>query len=437
MINSELCSLEEKKDALDKALHSKTFARSEQLKAFLHFICEAETHRPGSPLTEYVIGVEVLGRSEGYSPAEDSSVRTRAYELRQKLDKLYSVEYPHEVVQITIPKGTYSPCYVRREEIGEVHVPDPRIPSEPPIPVPVLPAATKSVIKPAWIAFALLLAALSGSAVTYLYERSRSAMAETDPILAEAWGPMGKHDGTVLLSVATPLALVAGPFDHDVSSSRTYPAPPEMVPLFRQHRSLPEDGRLGLTFSDNMLAVGTMNATLTCANTLRKFGTSYQLLPERVVTVPALRDRSAILLGAPVDSEAVTLAMQDMPLSVDFEPSVREFVIRDRTTGHVIVPKKNSGGDLAEVYGLVTVRTSHDEDNRRIQTVLLSGITSVGTQGASEFFSSPAELRKFHELLARHVTGFPACYQVVIRCTINNALLHSYDYYTHRVVRLN
>jgi hypothetical protein len=34
-------------------------------------------------LTEYLIGVKALGRPPDYSPLEDSSVRTRAYELRR------------------------------------------------------------------------------------------------------------------------------------------------------------------------------------------------------------------------------------------------------------------------------------------------------------------------------------------------------------------
>ena len=67
----------------------------------------------GADLTEYVIGVEVLGRPEGYSPAEDSSVRTRAYELRQKLEKLYSTELQAEAIQIVVPKGAYTPHYVK------------------------------------------------------------------------------------------------------------------------------------------------------------------------------------------------------------------------------------------------------------------------------------------------------------------------------------
>ena len=92
------CAREDKRLALERALHSRTFARSEQLRAFLQFVCEAEMRGAGADLTEYVIGVEVLGRPEGYSPAEDSSVRTRAYELRQKLEKLYSSELQAEAI---------------------------------------------------------------------------------------------------------------------------------------------------------------------------------------------------------------------------------------------------------------------------------------------------------------------------------------------------
>ncbi len=434
MTHAELCSPEEKKEALAKAVQSRTFSRSEQLKAFLLYVCEAETLRPGRPLTEYVIGVEVLRRPEGYSPAEDSSVRTRAYELRQKLDKLYSIEYPNEVVQIAIPKGTYSPHYVRREQVPEIAANERPIRNDLPSPVPV--TVREPLLTRGWLALALLVAALAGSAVTWVYVRFTSEIPETSPVLSEAWGPLGRHDGTVLLSIATPLSLVAGPLDHEVYSSLTYPAPPETFPLFRQHRLLPDDGRLGLTFSDNMLAVGTMNAALTCANTLRKFGTSYQVLPERVATVSSLRGRNAILLGAPVDSEAISVAMKDMPLLVDFEPSVREFVIRDRATGQIIVPKKNIRGEFAEVYGLLTVKDSRDGDGRRVQTVLLSGITSVGIQGAAEFFSSAAALRNLRSVITRGKgVGFPACYQVVVRCTFHDLLLLTSDYYTHRVIR--
>jgi len=288
----------------------------------------------------------------------------------------------------------------------------------------------------AWIAVALLGAALASSTATWLYVRSDTGTPDRDPILAEAWGPMAKRDGTVLLSVATPLTLVAGPLDHDVYSSRSYAAPPETATTFRQHRLLPVDGRIGFTFSDNMIAIGAMNAALSCTNTLRSFGTSYQLLPERVANMSALRGRNAVLLGAPVDSEAISVTMRDMPLLVDFEPTLREFVIRDRETGQIIAPKKNGNGEFVEVYGLLTVKTSRDVDGKRVQTVLLSGITSVGMQGAAEFFSSSAALRRLHTILAKDRSGFPASYQVVVHCTSHDLLLLTSNYYTHRVIHL-
>jgi hypothetical protein len=111
-----VCTPEEKRAALDRALRSRTFARSEQLRAFLSFVCEAEIQGRGRDVTEYVIGVEVLGRPQNYSPAEDSSVRTRAYELRQKLQKLYALELSNEPVQIAIAKGAYAPQYLKSQQ---------------------------------------------------------------------------------------------------------------------------------------------------------------------------------------------------------------------------------------------------------------------------------------------------------------------------------
>ncbi|MDQ2776380.1 MAG: hypothetical protein M3Y57_15915 [Acidobacteriota bacterium] len=428
MTKLENCNREERELALQKALQSRTFARSEQLKAFLRFICESEALRPGAPLTEYVIGVEVLGRPEGYSPAEDSAVRTRAYELRQKLDRLYSTELPNEPVRILVPKGTYSPQYVKPS--GGLHLeivtPDP---PHPRIPERLRTSALSLTI-------AIVISLLLGSGATWLVMKAVTQNAGPDPALVEAWGPLAKHDQTVALCVATPLSLVLGPLEHDVYDSHSYSPPDEAYSLFKQHRFLPSNGRLGMTFSDNMIAVGTMNAAMVTARTLRSFGTSYQLLPERVSHASSLRGRNVVFLGAPVDSEAIALAMRDVPLAVDFEPSIREFVIRDKSTGKFTAPKKDASGDFTEVYGLITVKTARDSDRKRVQTVLFSGITSVGSQGAAEFFSSPSAMTNLRSTLAKEgSSGFPAVYQVVIKCSCMNQLVLSADYYSHRIVR--
>jgi hypothetical protein len=154
-----------------------------------------------------------------------------------------------------------------------------------------------------------------------------------------------------------------------------------------------------------------------------------------VATFSAIRDRNAILFGAPVDSEAISRTMEKTPLVVDYEPSVREFVIRDRVSGHTIVPRKDPNGDLIDVYGLITVLNTRESDLGRLGMVIFSGITSAGTHGAAEFFSSPRSLGNLRQIFANEgVSGFPPAYQVVVTCTFSNMLLVAYRYHSHRIL---
>jgi len=110
---------EEKRLALARVLASRTFSRSDQLRAFLRYVCEAAFEGRAHELNEYALGVSVLGRREGYSPAEDSGVRSRAYELRNKLKSYYSDEAPDDPIRIEIEKGAYVPRFQRRLAAGE------------------------------------------------------------------------------------------------------------------------------------------------------------------------------------------------------------------------------------------------------------------------------------------------------------------------------
>src|SRR5437016_5985273 len=109
----EKLSAEEKREALNLVLQSHTLSRSDRLKNLLRFVCEAEIEGRCEDLNEYVIGTEALGRPSGFSPGEASSVRSRAYELRRKLEKFYAAEAPGTSIHIEIPKGSYFPHFNR------------------------------------------------------------------------------------------------------------------------------------------------------------------------------------------------------------------------------------------------------------------------------------------------------------------------------------
>lgn len=101
----------EKREALEEVLRSATFVRAGQVRNFLRYICEMEFAGRASNLHEYLIGVEALGRPTAYSTEDDSSVRRRAYALRQKLDEVYAKELTDARIRIDVPKGSYVPRF--------------------------------------------------------------------------------------------------------------------------------------------------------------------------------------------------------------------------------------------------------------------------------------------------------------------------------------
>jgi hypothetical protein len=105
----------EKRAAMEEVLRSATFLRASQVRNFLRYICEMELAGRASALHEYLIAVEAMGLPSSYSTDDDSSVRRRAYALRQKLDSVYANELTEAKIRIEVPKGSYVPRFVSVE----------------------------------------------------------------------------------------------------------------------------------------------------------------------------------------------------------------------------------------------------------------------------------------------------------------------------------
>ena len=112
----------EKRAALEEVLRSATFLRASQVRNFLKYICEMEFAGRADTLHEYLIGVEALGRPTAYSTEDDSSVRRRAYALRQKLDEVYAKELTEARIRIDVPKGSYVPRFTSVPTDSPTHV---------------------------------------------------------------------------------------------------------------------------------------------------------------------------------------------------------------------------------------------------------------------------------------------------------------------------
>jgi hypothetical protein len=429
--------VELKRACLDELLASDTFARSDQLRNFLNYIGEMALSGRSREVTEYLIAVQALGRPADFSPAEDSSVRSRAHELRRKIQKYYETENPDAPIRIELPKGSYAPRFVSREQadaVTAVEEPHPSVPALPvlveQVPRPEAPTPSRLV----WILAAALALCLGASAV--LAWRAAHPAPAVDPIVAEAWGPLARPDANVLVCVGTVLHMVIRPYMPKVAEGLSkYDAPPEMYPLYRQHRPLPEGVELGMHPVDNSVQLGHMSSVVAFSTTMQALGTPYQILPERSAPVTTMRDRNVIIIGDPQNSSAAAKLLEETPFTLDYDPGVQDVVVRDRRSGRGWVPKRGPDNRYTDAYGLLTV-TPTPGGKRGQSTVIISGITSVGSHAAADFFTSAQELRRMKQRFQSDgIAGFPRAYQVVVRCKSSDTQLLSADYEAHAVIR--
>ncbi|MBL8177015.1 MAG: hypothetical protein JNK48_20240 [Bryobacterales bacterium] len=410
---------EQKREALDAVLASRTFERSPQLKAFLRFVCEREMEGAAETLSEYVIGVDVLGRPDGYSPTEDAIVRNRAFALRRKLDEYYLHENAGARVRIEIPRGQYAPIFVAVEaEAGEeAEGPD----------VPVKEKAGP------WRG-GLAIAFMAGLAVASLvWWIGRPAEAErVDEALRASWGPLLLGPEATIVHISAPLHLFVRPNDTRMPDERPRIEQEDLLRWYRHFPQLPPAERLFVRPTPNAPLWGDALSMSIVGRVLERSGVAWEVMPARVGSEPLLRNRNALVLGRPEYSRVAGKLLERQPLTVEYHEGLREYAVLDRGKGERWFLPRYGANDYAEVvYGLITVMPSEGSPAGDRRTVVLTGTNSAGAQAAAEFWSSAREMGA---LRARMEGVLPRGYQVLVRATSSATMTLDVFYESHRVV---
>ncbi|HZF41206.1 MAG TPA: hypothetical protein VE715_20455 [Blastocatellia bacterium] len=469
LYRAESVTAEQKQAALEAVLWSNTFARADQLKIFLKYVCEMEIAGHGHELSEYLIGVEALGRPSQYSPGDDSAVRNRAFALRKKLQEFYEREKPDAPVRIELHKGSYCPHFIECAALEKSNGNDASI-SQEPSPAPSQPSSQASgpfvpaqmfertpeaipaprevvvgeerkrslrsfmagVIITAIVAWAIYLAigARHGAG---------SARPEISPILAEAWGPILGPYAEVLICVANPPSFSvhtapAATTPQAFNNPGARPMPQELLEWYKLKYPAPDDYNHFLTITTNATYWGDSIGAMSVLKTLASAGIIPQMLPEKVVAKSTLRQRNVVLFGAPGYSPAITHFLEKCPLTVIYLDS-----IISQGPGQTAAPlyslKRDAQNRLAQVYGLITVLPSESSTDHRHRTVIFSGINSAGAQAAAEFFSAPENLTELRKRLnSEGHNHFPTAYQVVVSAETDDNILLNFKYETHRLL---
>ena len=384
----------------------------------------------GAELTEYLIGVRALGRSADYSPHEDSSVRTRAYELRQRLKKLYGSELAEAAVRIDLPKGSYLPAFVFAPSKSVV-ASAPRLAE---------PEHRRGGL-PQWLqagATGALLASCVAAAIWWISPGGET-LVKADPVIREAWASLRSPEADLQISMAAPLHLLVSPYMNTTPGNLPkFPAPQELYNLFSRYRPLPTDAKLEMQPVQKALALGDVQALAQILATLSSLGIHSHILPETNSPLPALRTRSGFLVGSPWYSRAASVLLEKTPWTIQLDPESREISIigQGATGGKKYVPIRGPRGEYQEVFGLLTVLAGEPGGSGPRTLVVVSGLTSVGAHGAASFFSSARDMRQLRDRFEREgVKGFPPSYQVIVRCRASeDSQLLTFAYETHRAL---
>jgi len=91
---------------------SKMFASSPCLSRLLDYLVGARLSGRSENLKEYILALDVLGRSPEFDPNTSSIVRVQLSRLRAKLASYYDSEGRDSDLRIVLAKGAYGPRFV-------------------------------------------------------------------------------------------------------------------------------------------------------------------------------------------------------------------------------------------------------------------------------------------------------------------------------------
>jgi hypothetical protein len=415
----------DKQQAVELVLQSRTFLRSEQLRAFLRYVCSMEIEGRGEQITEYRIAVEALGRSQDYTTTEDSAVRNRAHTLRLKLQELYTKELPGAPVRIDFVKGSYRPHFVVQkspDENGSVA----RV---------ITPAeiAKPQAVEPKLRVFGLVVAGLVLAFFAGVWSRAL-VRPKPDSFIAEAWGPLFNKDSDVLVSVASYSHMqVRAQYTPPPESARAVAAPPPVYDWYKKYHPLPPGKNLYLEFVNSSTRFGDAIGAAEVVRTISTAGGKAQILPEDSVSEAMFRDRNIVLIGMPENSTTIDRLLSKGSFRVLYDETTQEETIVGPTATYAT--RIEADGTILS-YGLVTVLRGEGVQGAQHRIMIFSGSHSSCTVGAAEFMSWPTHLRDFRDRLRKQGhSSFPPAYQMVIRCRSDRAVPLSADYETHVILK--
>ncbi len=435
---AEPISGEEKRQALERVIASRTFGRCDQLRSFLRYVCQAEFEGRAQQLNEYVLGVSVLGRPSDYSPAEDSCVRSRAYELRNKLKSYYQAEAPDDPVHIEIDKGAYVPRFERRggkaQAGGAPAVVEPGASAQAE-PRPETAVAQRGRSIPRLGAVALMIVVLVAAVSSYIVylARERPGAREVGargltPEMAALWKPFLESDAPLLISFEIRLFFYApatGLVVRDFQTNQLADATRSKPLAGFQARMSTHDLQETSDYAD----FGAVHAVFLLGRLLTPQRKDIALKHSGALGWEDIWNSNIIFIGKPNLNPTIQFAFKEADFIDNESGIIRNLHPLPSEPAEYRCATTHGSG---EKYALITVSPGPQPGHHMM---ILGGSGAELMWALAECVTNPAHVKEIVSHVRLPSGECPPAYQVVIQAMFESNVPVKIRYVTHRVSR--
>lgn len=451
---------EEMRAQLEKVMRSDTFSSTITLQRLLRYIGEKTIGGLSGEIKEYVIGREVLGRSADFDPKADTTVRVYAHRLREKVEAYYRNEGAEDDILLEIPKGHYVPRFSRRTSLVCRTAAATR--SKPVIAVhaetkeesgirrsrqdananaPDKPQRAAWQWKALWAALILILVGCGlflwhisdGNSGARDVGRTavNSAGSRPDVLLSKFWGHTLKAETMPLVTFSNAVFLATKSSDLLRVRTNNLDGLGVAAKSGMARRLVANPALLGhagpVFFEDVYTGTGEVMAIFYLTQMFDHLHRSIEVERSHLVSLNALRTHDVIFLGStkensllaglPVKGDFV-FAWPEKPAGV-WDGRILDLHPRSGEPSFYKVERDDNTGAVQADYALVSFLPGITPGR---EVVVLGGLTTLGTQGAAEFATSPGGVTEILEHL--RVPGqpgdrkFPSYLQAVLKVTI-------------------
>jgi len=467
-VTSSGITREEQRAQLQKVLHSEAFHSSPGLQKFLEHVATKTIDGMSQQIKEYTIGIEVFGRSDVYDPKIDTVVRVQAHRLREKLKEYYSTEGIGDPILLVIPKGHYIPFFSWQATAS--NGPDRRGSEKPEMIKEASPTPSKGdpiVDREAeprnktrlWVTASIVgIALLSGLGFLLprlnrsTVEQARTTATATrashlDSPLRDLWSDYLDEGSSPLVAFSNTEFLVTETSDllrlkTEEVNSMGAPASNDLAhKLAANPRLLDRAGPLA--FQDVYTGTGEVMSVYYLTRLFTQYHEPLGVKRIRLVTTDDLTRHAVVFLG----STREDALLEELHLPQDFvfawppkligvwSGQILNLHPKPGESSSYMVERDPKTHVLRTDYALVSFLPGIAPDRR---IAILGGLTTLGTQAAAEFATSPTDIA---ELAARldpspgpSPKKIPPFFQAVLKVEIMKGDVLSVKYVTGHVL---